>query len=310
MSFTVQFLQQQQPVQAMPEAEAEAPCGLRRIGRTDKPPRRAVRIRACVPPPPPPAEVASLAVSAFVPYAGRSVIHKRFHANNVAAIGNMLALQKQAIEQTQQTAILRQQTEAQLKIATATEIIGRQQPNRPGPGTFDPALNHAKFSLIADVVAVAAHFMDKHEVDADSFLNDKLNLNTAPLIEEVHGLLVGYKLEEARKTFEAAVDGAVFERFVQSGELTSPAVYAEINRRAGYLLATMLLIAAEDFGIGIDPGDWPSPPYDDDGGVELQTAPIAAPAPTAPAKAASQKLAEKRAKKIAANKTATPRSKR
>jgi hypothetical protein len=299
MSFTVQFLQQQTPAQAVPEADAEIPCGLRRIERGGKAPRRAVRIRACVPLPPPPAETAQLGLSAFVPYAGRSVLHKRIHANNIAAIGKMLALQQQATEQAQQTVILRQQTDAQLQIATATESIAKQRPSRPDPGNFDPALNHAQFSLIADVVAVAAHLMDKRAVDADSFLNDKLNLNTAPLIREVHESLTAYKLEAARKTFEAAVDGAMFDRFVQSGELSSPTVYAEINRRAGYLLATMLLIASEDFGDGIDPGDWPET------GDNIDDGPGIASAPAAPAQAAAPGRVAKRAKKIA-----TPRSKR
>lgn len=299
MSFTVQFLQQQPPAQAVPEADAKPHCGSRRIERADRLPRRAVRIRACVPLPPPPAENAQLALAAFVPYAGRSVLHKRIHANNIAAIGKMLALQKQATEQTQQTVLLRQQTAAQLQIATATESMAKQRPNRPEPGNFDPALNHAQFSLIADVVAVAAHLMDKRAVDADSFLNDKLNLNTAPLIREVEGLLAAYKLEAALKTFEAAVDGTVFDRFVQNGELASPAVYAEINRRAGYLLATMLHIASEDFGDGIDPGDWPETADIVDDGPDI------AYVPAAPAQAAAPGRIAKRAKKIA-----TPRSKR
>jgi hypothetical protein len=308
MSITVQFLQQQQPVQAAPQGEPAAPCGLRPIARNVKSARRPMRIRASAPQSAPPAEVEAAAISAYVPYAGRSVLHKRIHAGNIAAIGRMLALQQQVLEQGRQTAILQQQTQAQLKIATATEVMSKREPDDSPPGRFDPALNHAKFSLIADVVAVTAHLMDKQAVDAATFLEDKLKQNTAPLIEEVRGLLEAYELEAASGAFERAVDSAIFERFVQSGELASPAVYREINRRAGLLLATMLMIAAADFGGDIDPGDWPSPP---DGGGDhdwigqtpspaVQSAPTATQAP----QAAAAKVATRRARKIA------PRSKR
>jgi hypothetical protein len=301
MSFTVQFLQQQAQAQAKPEAEAAIPRGLRPIARTGKAVRRPIRIRAGVPQPEPPAEIQAAAISAYVPYSGRSVLHQRIHAGNIAAIGRMLALQQQAAEQTRQTAILQQQTQAQAKIASATEVIAKREPDDPAPGRFDPALNHAKFSLIAEVVAVTAHLMDKHAVDAASFLNDKLKLNTAPLIDEVRGLLEGYKLDAASSAFARAVDCTLFERFVESGELASPAVYREINRRAGLLLATMLMIAAADFGGDIDPGDWPAPP--DDGGDHdwIGQAPASA---AQPPQAAAAKVASRRARKIA------PRSKR
>jgi hypothetical protein len=308
MSITVQFLQQQPSVQAAPQSEPAVPCGLRPIARSIKSTRRPMRIRACIPPAAAPVEVEAAAISAYVPYAGRSVLHKRIHAGNIAAIGRMLALQQQVLEQSRQTAILHQQTQAQMKIATATEVIAKREPDDTSPGRLDPALNHAKFSLIADVVAVAAHLMDKQAVDAASFLDDKLKHNTAPLIDEVRGLLEGYKLEAASHAFERAIDSAMFERFVESGELTSPAVYREINLRAGLLLATMLMIAAADFGGDIDPGDWPAPP--DDGGDQDWTGqpppPAARPAQTAAQapQAAAAKVATRRARKIA------PRSKR
>lgn len=310
MSFTVQFLEQQHPALAVSETNPAAACGVRRIARSHKPQRQAVRIHACPPPPKPPGEAKALIAQVYVPYSGRSVLHKRIHANNLAAIGRTAELQKQTVELIHQSgqlslqsAILRQQTDAQLAMAEATGDISRQFPGRPAPD-FDPGLNDVKFSLIADIVAVAAHLMDKHEVDADSFLNDKLALNTAPLIDNVHERLQGYKLEEALKTFDSAVEEATFERFVASGMLTAPAVYAEINRRAGFLLRTMVLIAAADLGPGIDPEDWPAPPHDDDDGgvpdvVLVDTPAQAAPAKVAVAKAAAPKVTAKTAKKLA-----------
>ncbi|TXH65120.1 MAG: hypothetical protein E6Q88_14530 [Lysobacteraceae bacterium] len=303
MSFTVQFLQQQ-PAVATTDVGAPATCGLHRIGRSARTPRRAMRIHACAPPPKTPAAVAPIAISAHVPQPGHSVLHQRIHAGNVAAIGKMLALQQQAIEQTQQTLILRQQTDAQLKIALATEVIAKHGSNRPDPGKFEPELNDLKYSIIAEIIAATAHLVDKHDVDADSYLHDKLMHNTLPLIGEVRGLLAEYKLEAALRTFDSAVDTAVFEKFVGNGELTSRAVYDEINRRAGLLLATMLLVAAEDFGDGIDPGDWPAASYDEDGGIQTTPAPGDMPAQPPSAATATPKAARRAVKKN------QPRSKR
>jgi hypothetical protein len=309
MSITVQFLQQSQAAEQTPETVPSGPCGLQRIERTFALSHRPKRIRACIPPPKPAAEAASQAmISAYVPYPGRSVLHKRIHANNIAAIGQMQAQQVQALAQQQQATSMQQQLLAQQQIAAATGVIAQAQSN-PRPDSIDPRLNDAQYSLIADVVAVAAHLMDKDSVTSATFLDNKLKLNTAPLIDEVEEKLVAYKLELASKAFASATDPAKFEDFVYREDLESREVYDEINLRAGYLLMTMVAIAAAS--IEGDPYDWPAPPDV----IDLDTGPATVPAPgTAPAQAAVAKAAvkqaaprigTKRAKKIAG-----PRSKR
>jgi hypothetical protein len=310
MSITVQFLQQSQIAEPTAETVPSEPCRLQRIERTFALSHRPKRIRACIPPPKPATEPASQTmISAYVPYPGRSVLHKRIHASNIAAIGQMQAQQQQALAQQQQATAMQQQLLAQQQIAIATGVIAEAQSN-PRPGAIDPRLNDLKYSLIADVVAVAAHLMDKHSVTADTFLNDKLLLNTAPLIEEISGKLIEHDLEFASKTFASATDPTKFAEFVDKMNFDTPEVYNEINLRAGYLLMTMVAIAAAS--IEGNPYDWPAPPDV----IDLQTGPAAGPAPIAApaqaavaaqaaAKQAAPRIGTKRAKKIAG-----PRSKR
>lgn len=316
MSPTVQFLQQPPSALATTETGAATASAPLRIARGEPVPRRAMRIRASAPsmPPTPPGAAPARPMSAAMPYRGRSALHTRIHTNNVAAVGNMLELQKQTLELSQQTglliqqsAILREQTHAQSRIADATDIISRRLPD-PSDPTFDPALNDAKFSLIADVVAVAAHLMDKRDVDADSFLENKLRENTASLIHEVRSLLAGYQLQDALDKFNLAVDDRSFEQLVSCLDPSSPAVYAEINRRAGYLLATMLTIATADFGTGISPGDWPSPPDDDGGGIDSGPPSIAAAPPAAQVQTVKAKAAKAQAPKARATKARTAKA--
>jgi hypothetical protein len=314
MSITVQFLQQSQAAEQTQETVPSGPCGLQRIERTFVQSHRPKRIRACIPPPKPAPVASSQAmISAYVPYPGRSVLHKRIHANNIAAIGQMAAQQQHAFAQQQQVAAMQQQLLAQQQIATATGIIAKSRPPNQRPDAIDPRLSDVKYSLIADVVAVAAHLLDKHAVTADSFLNNKLELNTAPLIEEVVERLIGYKLDSASAAFAKATDSAKFIEFAYKGDMDSRAVYDEINLRAGYLLMTMVAIA--EASIEGDAGDWPAPPDV----IDLQTGPVTGPAPGTPpaqaavaraatkatAKQASPRIGTKRAKKIAG-----PRSKR
>jgi hypothetical protein len=287
MSITVQFLQQSRTAQKTRENNPSGACAKPQIARSFKAARSAKRIYACLPPPKQMTEALAMeadtqaTVSMYVPFPGRSVLHKRMHADNLAAIGQVLQQQQ---------------------IALATGIIAKSRPERPDPGDIEARINDAKYSLIADVSAVTAHLLDKHGVDAGTFLEDKLMSNTAPLISEVRALLSQYDLDAASNTFEAAIDQEAFRRFIAMQDLQSRAVYDEINRRAGYLVATMFLIAVADFGNGIDPGDWPAPP---DTTYQGQTPFVQAPFAQAAPQPASPKIAAKRAKKIAA-----PRSKR
>jgi hypothetical protein len=310
MSITVQFLQQLQAAEQATETVPSGSCKPQRIERSFALSHRPKRIRACIPPPKPAAAYTTQAtISAYVPYPGRSVLHKRIHANNIAAIGQMQAQQRQALAQQQQVTALQQQLAAQQQIATATDVIAKSQPNQR-PDRIDPALNDVKYSLIADVVAVAAHLMDKHAVTADSFLNDKLRFNTSPLIDEVSQKLIAYKLELASRVFADATDPAKFDDFVYREELDSREVYDEINLRAGYLLMTMVAIATASIEGDGDADDWPAPPD-----IDPTTGSATAPAPGTPpaqaaavataAKQAAPRIGTKRAKKIAG-----PRSKR
>jgi hypothetical protein len=313
MSSTVQFIQQAQVAEPASETVPSGPCGLQRIERTFVQSHRPKRIRACIPPPQPAIRSATQAmISAYVPYPGRSVLHKRIHANNIAAIGQMQAQQLQVLAQQQQVTAMKQQLQAQQQIATATGVIAQAQ-SHPWPDGIDPRLSDVQYSLIADVVAVAAHLMDKDSVTSDSFLNNKLKLNTAPLIDDLTEKLIAYKLDMAGKAFASATDPAKFEKFVEAHDLESRDVYDEINLRAGYLLMTMLAIAAAS--IEGDAYDWPAPPdvVDIDTGPATGpvpgTTPTPAPAPAAAtepaAKQTAPRIGTKRAKKIAG-----PRSKR
>jgi hypothetical protein len=301
MSITVQFLQQSQAAEPTSETVPSGPCGLQRIERTFALSHRPKRIRACIPPPKPVAETASQTmISAYVPYPGRSVLHKRIHINNIAAIGQMQAQQQQVIAQQQQATAMQQELLAQQQIAAATGVIAQAQSN-PRPDTIDPRLNDVQYSLIADVIAVAAHLMDKHSVTSDTFLNNKLLLNTAPLIEGVSEKLIAYKLELASNAFENATDPAKFQDFVYRDHLESRDVYDEINLRAGYLLMTMVAIAASS--IEGDAYDWPAPPVI----VDVETGTAAGPVPdTAPAPAQAQATVAQAAARQVAARQATP----
>lgn len=311
MSITVQFLQQLQAAEQTTETVPSGSCKLQRIERSFAPSHRPKRIRACIPPPKPAAvSTSQTTISTYVPYSGRSVLHKRIHANNIAAIGQMQAQQRQALAQQQQATALQQQLVAQQQIATATDVIAKSQPNQR-PDRIDPDLSDVKYSLIADVVAVAAHLMDKHAVTADSFLNDKLRFNTSPLIDEVSEKLIAYKLDLASKAFADATDPTKFDDFVYREELDSREVYDEINLRAGYLLMTMVAIATASIVGDGDADDWPAPPDIIDPAAGPATAPAPGPPPAqaaavaAAAKQAAPRIGTKRAKKIAG-----PRSKR
>ena len=123
MSITVQFLQQSQAAEQTQETVPSGPCGLQRIERTSAQLRRPKRIRACIPPlKPAPVASSQAIISAYVPYPGRSVLHKRIHANNIAAIGQMAAQQQQAVAQQQQVVAMQSQLLAQQQIATATGV--------------------------------------------------------------------------------------------------------------------------------------------------------------------------------------------
>lgn len=267
-------------------------------------PRRALRLDPCLDPRPNDERQEDLLLAAKVPRQGKAMFQQRMHVSNVARIGQLFELKAQTLALEKQTLAIQQQAASQVQIATATGTIAQSQQPRPAPSDFALSINDLKYSLIAEVSAVAAHLLDKRAVDAHTFLNEKLKDNTERMIETTHALLEKYGFRAAANAFASAVDPQAFEEFCIRREFDSNDVYAEINRRAGYLVATQYLIATADIG-DADPGDWPDRPGSDD--VRIDPGIAAAPAPQAPvaAQAAAPRIAGKRAKKIA-----TPRSKR
>lgn len=211
---------------------------------------------------------------------GNNLIHKEKFAETVMLFAHARSLEDSASAQSEQAIAIRSQTlalaaqtevmrtqaevlntltglqEKQIQVCTDIRDIFDDFVNREPPNEFDFAINHVKYSLIADVVAVAAHLMDKIDVTWHSFVEGKIRGDAKyPIAEVRRKLRDNSALQGALEQFENAV---ATERFDQpSEELDSSVVWKEINQRAGHLLKTMLLIAvAEVDGVA---EDWPPP---------------------------------------------------
>lgn len=304
MAITVKFVRQPLRNRDLPPKKRPRVCEMPDPpAGADIGPRKPLRLDPCLNPRPRDEQQGDLLLAARVPRQGKSMFQQRMHVNNVARIGQLIELQEQTLAFKAQTLAIQQQAASQLQIATATGAIAQSQKPRPDLSGIELSINDLKYSLIAEVSAVAAHLLDKRAVDAHTFLHDKLWGNTAGMIETTRVLLDRDGLQAAADAFASAVDPQAFEQFCKDQDFDKDTVYAEINRRAGYLVATQFLIATADIGDD-DPGDWPDRPDRDETDVDPGIAVVAPQVPAA-AQVAPPRIAGKRAKKIA-----TPRSKR
>ena len=291
MAILINMKPQPLPDSAQAATSPTAPCGLAKVVRTPASmTRKARKIHAC----PPAATQTSTArltatdIPLWLPPPGRSVYHRRWSLDALTSMQQLLAQQD-----------------------ISTNVLSGAAGTPPDAVEFDPHLNDLAYSLIADVVSVAGHLMDKVDVSAASFLWEKLEKKTANSIFALRERLVAHGLDSALAAFDHAVDPAPYKAFLSERppELRSRAVYDQINLSAGFLVLTMLEIA-------LNAQDGPAEDWPDD--IEVieaypaagvpQNAPAAAAAIAAAPPAVATRAAGKRAKRIGAK--ATPRRKR
>jgi hypothetical protein len=131
------------------------------------------------------------------------------------------------------------------------------------------SLTPRAFSLVARLTTLAAHLMDRHDVSASSTLL-KFDQDRE-LIADAHDLLEASALDDVLLPFQSAFDRDPFETLAKSpGTDRSPAVFEELQQRAGLLLAIKCMVATG--GLDGPAGDWPP----------LEPAPAPAPAPAIP----------------------------
>lgn len=275
----------QRPVETVDAASQSIPCGLAKVQRTstarERKPRRVVACPA-KPAPTTTSVLKSEDIPLWVPPTGRSAYHRRLELDARTSMQQLLA-----------------QHEISAQMRRTDNGTGSTTPDVE----FDPQLNDLAYSLIADIVTIAGHLMDKVDVTAESYLKEKLMAKTSGYILALAERLRKYGMTGALQALQHAVEPKPFVEFLsaQPAQNTTRAVYDRINLNAGHLLLAMLEIALHAPDVDVD--DWPDPGPDAGPGI--------APAEpqSVPAAAAIVRGSGKRAKRVG-RKTASPRRKR